>query len=508
MNSFRRLVLTFMSCCVLLGGCGRTEQSDNSMPDGIVNVQPSETYDLNEDNYEEEEDEPVQTTTSFVYEYEETTTVTRARGYVADGNRRRPETTTQVRDDNSITPRTTASKPRKIVTRATAPKPKIVTSIVTVTKIVTAPATSEATVTADTDVSSQTGTGQTGTGKVTTTKSKTTTTVTTTFKGKSPKKIISEMTLKQKVCQMFIVTPEQLSGGSKVTEANTSIKKKLASYPVAGVLLSEDNLKSETQLSALMKNMQYYIGKNSDAELFFAVCEQGGDNSPVAEKLDIKKLSAQKDYGLENKPDELEKAGKEVGKELAKLGFHINFAPSASTDKNGYSSDAEIAAELVKAMVKGLDSGGIAPAVSAFPGSEDFDTRFKLKAFNYLPFRKAVENGAQFIQMSDKTFKAFDDELPAVFSSTAYKSLRVDLDFDGIAVTCRLDKSSITKKYDSGEAAVLAVKAGADILLAPKDLDEAVDAICKAVEDGEIKESKIDEIVEKIIIRKKIMELC
>ena len=165
MNSFRRLVLTFMSCCVLLGGCGRTEQSDNSMPDGIVNVQPSETYDLNEDNYEEEEDEPVQTTTSFVYEYEETTTVTRARGYVADGNRRRPETTTQVRDDNSITPRTTASKPRKKVTRATAPKPKIVTSIVTVTKIVTAPTTSEANVTADTDVSSQTGTGQTGTGR-------------------------------------------------------------------------------------------------------------------------------------------------------------------------------------------------------------------------------------------------------------------------------------------------------------------------------------------------------
>ena len=67
--------------------------------------------------------------------------------------------------------------------------------------------------------------------------------------------------------------------------------------------------------------------------------------------------------------------------------------------------------------------------------------------------------------------------------------------------------SAITKKYSAGEAAVMAINAGADIVLQPADLEEAVDAVCEAVESGEIMEERIDESVTRILAEKAEMGL-
>jgi beta-N-acetylhexosaminidase len=80
--------------------------------------------------------------------------------------------------------------------------------------------------------------------------------------------------------------------------------------------------------------------------------------------------------------------------------------------------------------------------------------------------------------------------------------LRGELGFDGIAITDAQQMNTISKVYTSGEAAKLSIKAGMDIILMPVDYRAAVDEVCRAVESGEIPESRIDESVMRILKRK------
>ena len=84
--------------------------------------------------------------------------------------------------------------------------------------------------------------------------------------------------------------------------------------------------------------------------------------------------------------------------------------------------------------------------------------------------------------------------------------LRGDLGFDGLIVTDALNMGAITEHYTSGEAAVAALKAGADLLLMPEDFAEAYEGVLEAVDSGEISESRLDESVLRILERKMEME--
>ena len=83
---------------------------------------------------------------------------------------------------------------------------------------------------------------------------------------------------------------------------------------------------------------------------------------------------------------------------------------------------------------------------------------------------------------------------------------RQDLGFDGLIVTDALNMGAITEHYTSGEAAVAALKAGADLLLMPEDFAEAYEGVLEAVDSGEISESRLDESVLRILERKMEME--
>jgi len=85
------------------------------------------------------------------------------------------------------------------------------------------------------------------------------------------------------------------------------------------------------------------------------------------------------------------------------------------------------------------------------------------------------------------------------------KVLKEQLGYDGLVITDALNMGAVTKELAAGEAAVMAVKAGVDILLMPPDLDAAVGAIEAAVKKGEIAEERIDESVGKILAKKRKM---
>jgi beta-N-acetylhexosaminidase len=96
-----------------------------------------------------------------------------------------------------------------------------------------------------------------------------------------------------------------------------------------------------------------------------------------------------------------------------------------------------------------------------------------------------------------------DAEYPATLSPTLTDGvLRGELGFDGVVITDALNMRAVTNKYGAAEAAVLAVKAGADILLAPQNLTRAIEAVTKAVADGDIPPERIDESVTRILALK------
>jgi beta-N-acetylhexosaminidase len=96
------------------------------------------------------------------------------------------------------------------------------------------------------------------------------------------------------------------------------------------------------------------------------------------------------------------------------------------------------------------------------------------------------------------------DGTPASLSPVVITGLlREELGFDGVVITDSLSMGAITQDYPSGRAAVLAVKAGADMLLIPEDITTAFQALLKSVKSGEIPESRIDASVARILALKK-----
>ena len=87
-------------------------------------------------------------------------------------------------------------------------------------------------------------------------------------------------------------------------------------------------------------------------------------------------------------------------------------------------------------------------------------------------------------------------------SPAVMQLLRDDLGYRGIILTDTLSVPAITEHYDSGEAALNAINAGADMLLCPKDLEETIEALQKAVEENKLTEERIDESVTRILAAK------
>ena len=494
MNTLKRLALTLISC-IMLAGCGRTADSDESMPDGIVEVAPTtQSEDLQDEDNDYEEEETV--TTRIIYEpelYTQTTTdVRRGRVYVASAAPAPPA----IRTVTTAAEHTTAPLQTRMSIRTTAAAPAETSTSVHTAPVTTAASTSEHTSTSTTT-------------KRTAPPAVTTTAITTTYAGISPEKQLSKLTLRQKASQLFIASPDQLAGVKSATDANTTMKRTIADTPVGGVIFSAGNLSSKKQLSAMLINMTVYFEQSCGIGTMISVSEQGGEKtSPVSEKLLTTGFYEPSVYGKENDPEHVYDIGKTMGKELLKLGFKLNLAPPADI-RGGYSSDEHIAAELVKSMVSGLKDSGVYSAVGNFPGTDQRSGRTlkQLRAVEFVPFKAAVDEGVSFICMGHQRVSGFGDGLPADLSQKAVGCIRSDLGFGGVIISGAMNDEAITGKYASGEAAVASIKAGVDMILLPEDLAEAVDALCKAVESGDISEERLDESVLRVLTVKKTMGL-
>ncbi len=341
--------------------------------------------------------------------------------------------------------------------------------------------------------------------------------------------ILASMTLEEKVWQLFMVTPEQLTGVGCATVAGSMTESALRNFPVGGIIYFAQNLESVEQTTALLSGTQNFSKELSGIGLFLAVDEEGGTVARAAKALGTTSFRNMAHYGKRNDAQEAYEIGQTIGTDIGALGFNVDFAPVADVDlcdgnelgDRIFSDDPQVVANMVSGVVRGLQDAGVSATLKHFPGlgAEDGNSHddthvvidrslAQLREAEFIPFAEGIAAGADFVMVGHQIMTCAEDELPSDLSHTVVtKYLRQELGFEGIAITDSHIMNTISGTYSSSEASILAIEAGMDMILMPQNVGEAVDGVCSAVESGRIPESRIDESVTRILREKQEMGL-
>ena len=215
--------------------------------------------------------------------------------------------------------------------------------------------------------------------------------------------------------------------------------------------------------------------------------------------------------------------GRVTAVEARAVGVHLNFAPVLDVNSNplnpiintrSFGEDPEAVAGLGAAYLAGAEEGGILTTAKHFPGHGDTKTdshvelpivdadMARLEALELIPFRRAVGAGVDAVMTAHVAVPKVlgPDGPPATLSHFFLTELlREDMGFDGLVLTDALRMRAISDGFGVGEAAVLAVEAGADIILAPADIWVTLDALEEAVLSGRISRERLDSSVRRIL---------
>ena len=321
---------------------------------------------------------------------------------------------------------------------------------------------------------------------------------------------LEAMTLREKIGQMFIVRPEAL-GGSK-TSFDDNMARALEEYPVGGVALFSGNIITPDALADFTKELSEY-------GMFIGIDEEGGTVSRIAKNNNFK-VEAFHSMGDIAGEDAARYVGKTIGNYLKKYGVNLDFAPVADVNSNpdnpvigkrAFSDNAETVSGMVSSAINGFHEAGIMTSIKHFPGHGDTNadthtgyvrldkTWDELRECELIPFADNLAK-TDMVMVSHITLpKVTDDGLPATLSyDIVTEKLRGEMGYDGVVITDSMEMGAITSAYGA-ESAVMAIKAGCDIVLMPLDFEENFEAVISAVENGEITEEQINTSVLRIL---------
>lgn len=330
------------------------------------------------------------------------------------------------------------------------------------------------------------------------------------------------MSLREKVGRLFIVRPESLEPGIRydsdaelpayrLQSVSDGMRRRAAEYPVGGVLLYGHNIADPEQLDRFVRELKGLPGAP-----LLCVDEEGGRVSRIANNpaFDVPRYESAAALSAAG-PEATFEAAHTIGTYLKRHGLDIDFAPVADVNTNpdniiigkrAFSDSPEQAAPLVAAYVRGLQAAGVTACLKHFPGHGDTlaDTHLgyaftrkdwpQMRDCEMIPFRAGLDAGARMVMAAHIAAPAVTGtDLPATLSSVILTDkLRGELGFDGLIITDALEMGAITRLYGSGEAAVRALQAGADLLLCPLDYCAAFEAVLDAIRSGAVSEERVD----------------
>ena len=221
--------------------------------------------------------------------------------------------------------------------------------------------------------------------------------------------------------------------------------------------------------------------------------------------------------------EDVYEVAKAIGREARATGIHINFAPTVDVNNNpanpvintrSFGEDPARVARLSALFVRGSQEVGVLATAKHFPGHGDTDVDShvglpvvtadwrRMQQIELVPFRAAIEAGAGLVMSAHIALPALegDSTTPATLAPRIMTGLLRDtLRFRGLTITDAMTMDGVGKGYGVEEASVLAVKAGADILLRPTDIPKAIAAVVSAVERGTITRARIDSSARRVL---------
>ena len=341
---------------------------------------------------------------------------------------------------------------------------------------------------------------------------------------------LSKMTLREKVGQMFYVRMETLDTTihwnsysdlqeNPILEVNKTMRDVNARYPIGGLILYAWNIDTEAQLSTLISQIRSLNGSP-----LLCIDEEGGRVSRIANNpnFDVKKYESMSAIGATGDPSNAYECGNTIGTYLKHYGFDIDFAPVADVNTNpeniiigarAFSDDPAVAAPMVTSYLQGLKDAGVTGCIKHFPGHGDTqaDTHFgyastqktwaEMMDCEMVTFKAGIQWGCQLIMTAHiGAPNVTGSDVPSTMSPVILQDkLRGELGYQNIIITDGMEMGAITQQYSSADAAVGSIQAGVDIVLGPKNLAEAFEAVIAAVNNGTITEERINQSVRRIL---------
>lgn len=323
---------------------------------------------------------------------------------------------------------------------------------------------------------------------------------------------ISKMTLDEKIGQMLMV-------GIDGTEVDDDFKEFAEEYKFGTVILFGKNITSAEQLVNLTNSIKSTAG---DIPYIIGMDEEGGLVTRLPDDV-LSMPSALTIAGSED-TEYCYNAGYQIGTQITSFGLHTGFSPVLDIWSNpdntvignrAYGKTSDDVCKYGIADMLGLKATGAIPVAKHFPGHGDIETdshyglplvtktKEELWQSELLPFKSAIENGVPMIMAAHILCTELDENYPASMSKNIITDLlRDEMGFEGVVITDDLTMGAISESYSFGDAAVLSINAGCDILsicFGEDNVKQAVKAIKEAVENGAITEERIDESVRRIL---------
>lgn len=325
------------------------------------------------------------------------------------------------------------------------------------------------------------------------------------------------MTLREKAAQlMFPRLGSNMPPPIMVAEDLDRFQQKVLDHcPVGGLIIFNGRItETADALAEIQRRSRYPLLVSTDMERGVGQQIRGATIFPHAMAFST--------------PELVEQAARVQAREALACGIHITFAPDADVNLDprnpiiatrAFSSDPDEAAEMVRAYIRGCRAEGLLTTAKHFPGHGNThqDSHEELPSVNadretletndLVPFRAAVEEGVDLIMTAHVLYPALDPDHSATLSRKILRDLlRGEMGFRGAVITDSLLMGAIRETHQNlGDQAAALVEAGVDILLDVPDPVAAVDGIVRAVKEGRLDASLLDEAAARVIHLKRKM---
>jgi beta-N-acetylhexosaminidase len=305
--------------------------------------------------------------------------------------------------------------------------------------------------------------------------------------------------------------------GFEGLEPSSDVKRLIREFGVGVVVLFARNVDGPEQVAELSRELQSMArGAGHDLPLLLAVDQEGGRVQRLRGPWTV--WPPLKALGLLGSEQTVRRFGRALAAELLPCGIRWDFAPVVDVNTNptnpvigdrAFGDDPDLVGRLGAAFIDELQQAGVAACAKHFPGHGDtsVDSHFELPVVDHSParledvelrpFRKAVDAGVATIMTAHVLVRELDDRLPGTLSPrVTERLLRKELKYPGVIVSDALEMKAVAKRWPPREAAVLAAKAGCDIVSVCAGIDdqvEAIEGLIRAVEAGEISFTEMDD---------------